>query len=125
LAERIGSAVARRNALIHHPIEDAHLARAIAHGEGVEDALEAVERLALDCGELAVELFTVAAQRLEAHTGVSREQMMQLLLTLDPQAAGDERDRRRIEAIQAVGPIELDFLGQSEERSAHDGEDAT
>jgi hypothetical protein len=125
LAERIGSAVARRNALIHHPIEDARLVRAIAHGEGVEDALAAVERLALDCGELAVELFTVAAQRLEAHTGVSREQMMQLLLTLDPQAAGDERDRRRIEAIQAVGPFELDFPGQAGERSARDGEDAT
>jgi hypothetical protein len=79
-----------------------------------------VERLALDCGELAVELFTVAAQRLEAHTGLSREQMMQLLLTLDPQAAGDERERRRIEAVQAVqavGPFEIDLLGrQFEER---------
>ena len=72
-----------------------------------------------------MELFTVAAQRLEAFSGVSREQMMQLLLKLDPQAAEDEHYRRRIEAIQAVGPFELDFRGQSEERSTHDCEDAT
>jgi len=72
LDERIGDAIARRNNLFHHPMEDAKLVRAIAHGENVEDAVAAVERLALDCGELAVELFTVASKRLEALTGKRR-----------------------------------------------------
>ncbi len=107
LDERIGDAIHRRNNLIHHAIEDAQLTRAIVHGEKVEDAVDAVDRLALDCGELAVELFVVASERLEALTGMTVEQMMQMLLALDPAGASDERDRRRLEALQAIGPIDL------------------
>jgi hypothetical protein len=33
--------------------------------------------------------------------------MMQMLLALDPAGAPDERDRRRLEALQAIGPIDV------------------
>lgn len=112
LDERIGDAIARRNNLFHHPMENAVLLRAIARGENVEAAVSAVEQLALDCGELAVELFTVASQRIEALTGMTSEEMMKALLALDPAGAGDERDQRRLEALQALGPIDLSLAGE-------------
>jgi hypothetical protein len=117
LDERIGDAITRRNSIFHHPMENALLVRAIGHGENLEAAVSAVERLALDCGELAVELFTVASQRIEALTGMTRDEMMQAIFALAPAAAGDERDRRRLEALQALGPIDFSLDGEQPDGS--------
>jgi hypothetical protein len=106
LNARIRDAIERRNAVLHRPLEDADLARAVGTGEGLETVVERIERLALDCGELGVELERYAGDRLAAMLGISREQMAQMVATLDPATVPDERTRTQLEAVKASG---IDF----------------
>lgn len=110
LDERIGSAIQRRNRLIHHHFEDPELVRAITTGEGIAAVVERVNRLALDCGELAVELSLVAAPRLEAVLGMSRSEMVKLLQSVDPSTVEDVHERQQLEAILATGELDLTEL---------------
>jgi class 3 adenylate cyclase len=103
LNARIRDAIERRNAILHRPLEDADLARAVGTGEGIEAVVERIERLALDCGELGVELERFAGDKLAAMLGLSREQMAQMVTTLDPATIPDERMRAQVEAVQASG----------------------
>ncbi len=103
LNARIRDAIGRRNALLHRPFEDADLARAVGTGEGIEAVVERIERLALDCGELGVELERFAGDKLAAVLGISRKQMAQMVATLDPATIPDEQMRAQIEAVQASG----------------------
>jgi hypothetical protein len=103
LNTRIRDAIGRRNALLHRPLEDADLAKAVGTGEGIEAVVERIERLALDCGELGVELERFAGDKLAAVLGISREQMAQMVATLDPATIPDERMRAQVEAAQASG----------------------
>ena len=106
LDERIGSAIQRRNRLIHHHFEDSELDLAITTGEGISAVVERVNRLALDCGELAVELYFVAAPRLETVLGMSRSEMLKLLQSVDPSTVENEHDRQQLEAILAFGEVD-------------------
>jgi hypothetical protein len=106
LDARIRGAVAHRNAILHRPLEDPELARDVGTGEGLEAVIERVERLALDCGELGVELERYAGDRLVTLLGISREQMAEALTTLDPATIQDERMRAQLEALKASG---IDF----------------
>jgi hypothetical protein len=103
LNARIRDAIVRRNALLHRPLEDADLARAVGTGEGIEAVVERIERLALDCGELGVELERFAGDKLAATLGISREQIAQMVATLDPATIPDERMRAQVEALQGSG----------------------
>jgi hypothetical protein len=103
LNARIRRAIEQRNAVLHRPLEDADLARAIGTGEGIEKAVKRIERIALDCGELSVELERFAGDRLAAMLGISREQMAQVVAALDPATIPDHRMRAQVEAIKASG----------------------
>jgi hypothetical protein len=87
LDERIDGAAKRRNQLVHHIVEDPQLVRAIATGEGMDAEVKRVERLALDCGELAVELHDFAVAKLE---GILE----------------DPRERAQVEAAQAAADLD-------------------
>jgi hypothetical protein len=110
LDERIGSAIQRRNGLIHHHFEDPELVRAIATGERIAAVVERVNRLALDCGELAVELYLVATPRLEAVLGMSKSEMVKLLQSVDPSTVENEHARQQLEAILAFDELDLTDL---------------
>jgi hypothetical protein len=103
LNARIRDAIEQRNAVLHRPLEDAALATAIGTGEGLEKVVERIERLALDCGELGVELERFAGDRLAAMLNMSREQIAQVVATLDPATIPDHRVRSQIEALKASG----------------------
>ena len=62
-----------------------------------------IERLALDCRELGVKLERFASDRLAAMLGMPREQMAQLVATLDPATIPDQRMRIQVEAVKASG----------------------
>jgi hypothetical protein len=106
LNARIRDAIERRNAVLHRPMEDPDFARAVGTGEGLETVVERIGRLALDCGELGVELERFAGDRLAAMIGMSREQIAQVVATLDPATIPDERMRAQLEAVKASG---IDF----------------
>ena len=108
---RISDAIARRNRLLHHQFEDPELVRAVVSGEGIDAVVERVNRLALDCGELAVELYVVASPRLEAALGMSRGEIVEALKSIDPEAVADPVERQQFEAILALGEVDLDDLG--------------
>jgi hypothetical protein len=103
LNARIRSAVARRNAVLHRPLEDAELARAIGTGEGLDKAVGRIEQLAIDCGELGVELERFAGDRLTDMLGMSREEMAQFVAGLDVSTVEDSRMRAQLEAVKASG----------------------
>ncbi len=103
LNARVRDAIERRNAVLHRPLEDADLSKAIGTGEGIGKVVERIERLALDCGELGVELERYAGDRLVAALGVSREQIAHWAATLDPATIEDQRMGEQIEAVQASG----------------------
>lgn len=110
LDARILDAVRRRNALLHRLMEDAELVKAVATGEGMDAVVERVNRLALDCGELAVELEEFARGKLEAVLGKSEAELFEVVKARDPGTIEDPRERRQVEAIQALGDLELSTL---------------
>lgn len=113
LDARIRHAVDRRNALLHRPMEDVQLIKAVTTGVGVEAVADRVNRLALDCGELAVELEAFARRKVEATSGKSRAEIFEMVRGLDPQMIEDPHMRQQVEAVQAAGA--LDWAGDQEE----------
>lgn len=109
LDERLGDAIDRRNEIVHHLIEDPEVIRAMA-GDGMDAVVKRIERLALDCAELAVELCIFAAPKLEARLGKSQAELFEILKTRDPKTIEDPREKRQLEAIQALG-AELPSMG--------------
>lgn len=109
LDERIGDAIDRRNEIVHHLIEDPDVIGALA-GDGMDAVVKRIERLALDCAELAVELGIFAAPKLEARLGKSQAELLEILKTRDPETIENPREKRQLEAIQALGG-ELPSLG--------------
>lgn len=101
LYDRILSAVERRNQIVHRPFDDPELARAIAGTGNVEDVAKRIERLALDCGELAVELDMFAIPKVIEMSGMSLTEIVDALKTADPETFGGFRDRKQLEAVQA------------------------
>jgi hypothetical protein len=106
LDNRIADAVDRRNDLVHRTFEDPELARAIG-GEGDIDAVvKRIERLALDCGELALELEMFAIPKLLEMTGTSPAELIDLIKGIDPGTITDLGERKQLEAVQAFAGLE-------------------
>lgn len=106
LDKRIADSVGRRNDLVHRTFEDPELARAIG-GEGDIDAVvKRIERLALDCGELALELEMFAIPKLLEMTGTSPAELIDLIKGIDPGTITDPGERKQLEAVQAFASLE-------------------
>jgi hypothetical protein len=98
--------VNRRNALLHRPMEDVELVRAMSRNVGIDLVVERVNRLSADCGELAVELEAFARPKIEGLLGRSRAEMLTQLRGLDPSTITDPSMRAQLEAIQAAGDLD-------------------
>jgi hypothetical protein len=106
LNARIRSAVKRRNALLHRPLEDLEFARAIGTGEDIDKVVSRIERLAIDCGELGVEIERYAGDRLTGVIGMHRGQIAELVTEIDVNTVNDQHLRAQLEAIKSSG---IDF----------------
>jgi hypothetical protein len=108
---RIRDLVDRRNALVHHLMEDPIIVRGIA-GEAAErrTAVLHIEQLALDCGTLAMELHLASPHRLDELLGDARDAAVQELYATDPGTLTDPFTRKQLESIQGLGPIDFDDL---------------
>jgi hypothetical protein len=108
---RIRDLVDRRNALVHHLMEDPIIVRGIA-GKAAErrTAVLHIEQLALDCGTLAMELHLASPRRLDELLGDARDAAVQELYAADPGTVTDPFTRKQLESIQALGPIDFDDL---------------
>jgi double-stranded uracil-DNA glycosylase len=105
LERRIDDVISRRNRLIHHLFEDPRLVNSVVQTEAADDAVEQLQRLALDCAALSVELQMFALPKIESLTGVSKEQLLDSVLSLDAAQIPQQAKREQLEAIQALGDI--------------------
>lgn len=113
LEGRIGEAIGRRNEVVHHMYEMPEMVAAVASGEGMEAVVAQIEQVALDCGTIAVELFTVAGPALEAKMGKTPAELVELLSGIDlgggrgcslpPAARKHSRDERRGPHVPVAG----------------------
>jgi hypothetical protein len=65
-----------------------------------------IERLALDCGELALELEMFAIPKLLEMTGTSPAELIDLIKGIDPGTITDLGERKQLEAVQAFAGLE-------------------
>ena len=84
LHERIRDAIDRRKNLVHRTFEDPEPAKAINGGLSFDAVVERINRLAIDCGELAVELEAYAIPKLEKLLGKSRAELIEMVKSADP-----------------------------------------
>jgi hypothetical protein len=109
--DQIRDLVDRRNALVHHIMEDPIVVRGVAGGPAERRAaVRHIEQLALDCGVLAMELHLASPHRLDELLGDARDAVMQELYATDPRTNPDPLMRKQLESIQAMGPIDIDVL---------------
>lgn len=121
LERRIDDVISRRNRLVHHLFEDPQLVKAIAGNKEPNDAVGELQLLALDCASLSVELQLFALPKIEALLGASKEELLDLVLSLDPVQIQPQAEREQVEAIQALGDG-AGWAGHSELPFQSDGE---
>ena len=92
-------------------MEDPQVVKAMS-GDGQDEVVKRFEQLALDSAGLAAELHIVAAAKLEELIGHSQSELTGMLKTIDPATIQDPREREKLEAIQALGEIELPYVGR-------------
>jgi len=102
LDQRIKDAIDRRNDLVHRAFEDPELARAINDAGNIDTVIERIDQLALDCGELAVELQVFSVPKLFELTGRSPAEVLDLVTGVDPTTVTDPRERKQLEAVRAL-----------------------
>jgi hypothetical protein len=83
-------------------MEDPVLMPAAVSGNGVEEAAAQLDRLALDCMELAVELHVYSARLLMAILGTTPAGMIELMSKLDPTTVSDSGERALLETAMGM-----------------------
>jgi hypothetical protein len=113
LEARIGEAIDRRNEVVHRMFEMPEMVAAMVGGEGMDAVVGQIEAVALDCGSIGVELFTVAGAALEAKMGKTPAELAEMLAGIDLEAVEDGRSRRQLESIRALSGVDLTFPWQA------------
>ncbi len=90
-------------------MEDPVLMPAAVSGNGVEEAVAQLDRLVLDCMELAVELHVYSARLLRAILDMTPAGMIELMSKLDPTTVSDSGERALIETAMGMS-AELETL---------------
>jgi hypothetical protein len=88
--------------------------QAVVKGENVDAVVTRVEQVALDCGQIAVELQAVTGPRLENMLGTTRDELVGLLASIDLESVADARSRQQLEAIRALGGTDLTLPWETE-----------
>jgi hypothetical protein len=113
LEGRIDEVIDRRNEVVHRMFEMPEMVAAVVSGEGMDVVVQQIEQVALDCGSIGVELFTVAGGALEAKMGKTPAELAEMLAGIDLEAIEDARSRRQLESIQALSGVDLTFPWQA------------
>lgn len=114
LEGRIDEVIDRRNEVVHRMFEMPEMVAAMVGGEGMDAVVQQIEAVALDCGSIGVELFTVAGAALEVKMGKTPAELAELLAQVPLEAVEDARSRRQLESIRAMGGVDLTFPWQAE-----------
>lgn len=120
LEERIDNAIERRNRIIHHIFECPEIVIAVINGDRVDAAVGEVEQVALDCGKIGVELYSVTAPSLEAKFGTPAE-MVEMVASLELDDVDDPRLREQLEVIRAMRGLDQTLLSQTGPEDGEDG----
>jgi hypothetical protein len=118
LEGRIDEVIKRRNEVVHRMFEMPEIIAAVVSGEGIDEAAQQIERVALDCGKIGVELFAVAGSALEAKVGKTPAELAELLAGINLEEVKDARSRRQLESIRALDGVDLTFPWQAGEGDA-------
>jgi hypothetical protein len=86
---------------------------AVGSGEGMGVAVQQIEQVALDCGRIGVELFTLAGATLEAKMGKTPAELAELLSGVNLEEVQDARFRGQLESIRALDGVDLTFPWQT------------
>jgi hypothetical protein len=120
VADRIDGAIKRRNHLVHDLVSDVEMIAVVVGQNPVEPLAGRIERLAVECGELAVELQVFAKHEMERETGMTSDQLVKQLLATDPALFDSATDRARLEALRKLGdPGPMFELAENTESSDH------
>lgn len=126
LHDRVADAIRRRNDLVHRTFDDPKLMAAAIDGALLDDVVERVDRLAIDCGELTVELVAYAITQMEELFGMSREQLLSLVLAVEPGTIEDPREANLVALLRSLDDpgMLLTGLGELVPRREGGGESA-
>jgi hypothetical protein len=102
LAERIGHVIRRRNQVVHHLMEDVKVTIALQIGDGMEDAVTDIDRIAIDCQQVVNELTLVAFPNMEAALGMTLPELAERIGQLDLAAIEDPQLRQQVEFARVL-----------------------
>jgi len=115
LEARIDEVIKRRNRIVHHTFETPEIVVPLITGQGLDEAVEHIEQVALDCGSIGVELFAVAGPALEAKTGKTPAELAEMLASIDPETVDDPRLLEHLEVARAMRGLDLTLPWQDDE----------
>jgi hypothetical protein len=102
LAERIGNVIPKRNRVVHHLMEDRAVNAALVSGEGIEQIAADIDRISIDCQQLANELTLVAFPELEQAIGMSLPELASALSSINPDTIEDPNVRTQLHAARVL-----------------------
>jgi hypothetical protein len=115
LEARIDEVIKWRNRVVHHMFETPEIVLPVISGEGLDAAVERIEQVALDCGSIGVELFTVAGPGIEAKIGMTPAELAEMLASADLAKVDDPRFREQLEVARAMRGLDLTLSWQPED----------
>jgi hypothetical protein len=102
LARRVEKAIEGRNRVVHHLMEDASVAVALASGEGLHQVIADIDAIAVECQQVINELVVVAFPTLEKDLGKTLPELVEMVGTIDPETMTDPAVRQQIEFARAI-----------------------
>lgn len=120
LAGRISELIGRRNRLVHGFMEDAEVIAAFERGD-VVPLVQRVDDIALDCQRVVNQLAPSAFAGLEQLFGIPLEQLIDVVLTIDPDSIADTRLRDQLSLLRAANIDELRASIAADRNQAREG----
>jgi hypothetical protein len=105
LADRVGEVIRRRNWVVHHLMEDIKVVVALQTGEGMDEVVADIERIAIDCQQVVDELALVAFPTLEAAIGMTLPQLADRLGSIDLASIDDLQTRQQVEFARVLRDV--------------------
>jgi len=105
LDRAVRDVLGRRDDMVHRAFLDTELTGAVTKQESVDAVVKRIDRLALDCAELAVELDAYAVSTLLGLTGESLAQLVHPAGEQDPSARIDLFESKQLEAVRALAAV--------------------
>jgi hypothetical protein len=124
LAGRISELIGRRNRLVHGFMDDADVIAAF-ESRDVVALVQRVDEIALDCQRVVNQLAPSAFAELEQLFGVPLEQLIDIVLTIEPDSIADTRLRDQLTLLRATNIDELRASIAADRRQTREGPSPT